>query len=231
MRTMLLAALLAAPFVACSKPAKEAPASAPEVAKSDPTPMKGPTADMFDPAKLPAPGTAPPPVAVTKELDPMWNAPIKTLDGKSTTLASYKGKALMLVNVASKCGNTPQYATLEALQKKYEAKGFTVIGFPCNQFGGQEPGTAEEIHTFCATNYGVTFPIMEKIEVNGDGRHDIYKALTPIKDASGHDGDIRWNFEKFVISADGSQITRFTPKQKPDDPSVIAAVENALPKS
>src|SRR5580704_6131280 len=231
MRTLLFAVLV----VGCSKPANQTPANTAAPTKTDPAAEKmvekGPTADMFDPSKLPGPGTAPPAVAITNELDPMWSAPLKTLDGKDTTLAAFKGKAVMIVNVASKCGNTPQYATLEALQKKYESKGFTVIGFPCNQFGGQEPGTAEEIHTFCATNYGVTFPIMEKIEVNGDGRHDIYKALTPIKDASGHDGDIRWNFEKFVISADGSQITRFTPKQKPDDPSVIAAVENALPKS
>ncbi len=160
----------------------------------------------------------------------MWTAPIKTLRGKPMTLADLKGKALLLVNVASQCGNTPQYATLEALQKKYESKGFTVIGFPCNQFGGQEPGTADEIATFCATNYGITFPIMEKIEVNGPGRHDIYKALTPVADASGHTGDIRWNFEKFVVSADGTKITRFSPKQKPDDPAVIAAVEQALPK-
>jgi glutathione peroxidase len=160
----------------------------------------------------------------------MWNAAIKTLDGKPTTLAAYKGKALMLVNVASKCGNTPQYATLEALQKKYEAKGFTVIGFPCNQFGGQEPGSAEEIKTFCSTTYGVTFPIMEKIEVNGDARHDIYKALTPIADASGRNGDIQWNFEKFVVSSDGTKITRFSPRTKPDDPTVIAAVEAALPR-
>jgi glutathione peroxidase len=232
----LLAAPLAAPLAACSKapdqapaaPANSAPAAAPAAAA--PAPQMGATADMFDPAKLPPAGQAPPAVTVTKELDPMWTAPIKTLDGKPTTLAAYKGKALMLVNVASKCGNTPQYATLEALQKKYASKGFTVVGFPCNQFGGQEPGTAEEIHTFCATNYGITFPIMEKIEVNGAGRHDIYKALTPIKDASGHDGDIRWNFEKFVVSADGTQVTRFSPKQKPDDPAVIAAVENALPK-
>jgi glutathione peroxidase len=234
MRSLLFALLL----VACSKPAKQdpapantAPTGAPATAKADPAPMKGPTADMFDPAKLPAAGTAPPAVVMTKEVDSMWNVPIKTLDGKATTLAAYKGKALLLVNVASQCGNTPQYATLEALQKKYAAKGFTVIGFPCNQFGGQEPGTAEEIKTFCATNYGITFPIMEKIEVNGGGRNDIYKALTTVKDASGHDGDIRWNFEKFVVSADGKQITRFSPKQKPDDPSVIAAVENALPKS
>ncbi len=218
MRTLALLALIAA----CSK------------GKPQPPPHTGtdmgPTAAAFDPKNLPAAGTAPPPVAVTSELDPIWTSPIKTLKGEPTTLAAYKGKALLLVNVASQCGNTPQYATLEALQKKYAPKGFTVVGFPCNQFGGQEPGTAEEIATFCATNYGITFPIMEKIEVNGPGRHDIYKALTQIKDASGHDGDIRWNFEKFVVSADGTKITRFSPKTKPDDPTVIAAVENALPK-
>ena len=237
MRNLVAIALFAA---ACSKSPKEAAPTAPT---GDPPPAaaktveapahaeSGMTAKSFDPASLPPAGTAPPPVTVTKELDSMWSAPIKTLTGDPTTLAAYKGKALMLVNVASKCGNTPQYATLEALQKKYEAKGFTVIGFPCNQFGGQEPGSAEEIQTFCATNYGVTFPIMEKIEVNGDKRHDIYKALTPIKDAAGRDGDIQWNFEKFVVSADGTKITRFSPRQKPDDPSVIAAVEAALPKS
>ncbi|MBV9922404.1 MAG: glutathione peroxidase [Pseudonocardia sp.] len=183
-----------------------------------------------DPVNLPPAGTAPPVVAVDKQLDAIWTAPIHTLKGQATTLAAFKGKALMLVNVASQCGNTPQYTTLEALQKKYEAKGFTVIGFPCNQFGHQEPGSAEEIQTFCAQNYGITFPMMEKIEVNGDGRHDIYKALTQIADASGHTGDIRWNFEKFVLSADGKSITRFAPKTKPDDPSVIASVEAALPK-
>jgi len=159
----------------------------------------------------------------------MWTAPIKTLKGEPTTLATYKGKALMLVNVASKCGNTPQYATLEALQKKYSAKGFTVIGFPSNQFGGQEPGSAEEIATFCAVNYGITFPIMEKIDVNGGQRHEIYKALTPIK-GDGREGDIKWNFEKFVVSADGTKITRFAPSTNPDDPAVIAAIEAALPK-
>ncbi len=191
----------------------------------------GETAEKFDPAKLPAAGTAPAPAEVGKELDAMWNVPIKTLKGQPTTLAAYKGKALMLVNVASQCGNTPQYATLEALQKKYGPKGFTVIGFPCNQFGGQEPGSAEEIATFCATNYGVTFPIMEKIEVNGPGRHDIYKTLVEIPDAKGRTGDIQWNFEKFVVSSDGTKVTRFAHKTKPDDPSVIAAVEAALPKT
>jgi len=228
---MLKLALAALLFAACSKAATE-PAKSP--AKDPPAkavePMKGPTAEMFDPAKLPAAGTAPTPVAVTKEQDSMWNVPLKTLKGEPTTLAAYKGKALMLVNVASQCGNTPQYATLEALQKKYEAKGFTVIGFPCNQFGGQEPGTSEEISTFCATNYGITFPIMEKIEVNGPNRNDVYKALTPIK-GDGREGDIQWNFEKFVVSADGTKITRFSPRTKPDDPAVIAAVEASLPKS
>ncbi|NVB77984.1 MAG: glutathione peroxidase [Kofleriaceae bacterium] len=160
----------------------------------------------------------------------MWNVPLKTLKGQPAKLADFKGKALLVVNVASQCGNTPQYATLEALQKKYEAKGFTVVGFPCNQFGGQEPGTSEEIAEFCAANYGITFPIMEKSDVNGPNRNDVYKALTPIADAGGHTGDIRWNFEKFVISADGTKITRFAPKTKPDDPAVIAAVENALPR-
>jgi len=214
---------------AASAPAP-APKEAPAAAAPAPAPVEGPTAAMFDPASLPAAGTAPPPTTVTKELDPMWTAPITTLQGQPTTLAAYRGKALMLVNVASRCGNTPQYATLEALQKKYGPRGFTVIGFPCNQFGGQEPGTAKEIATFCATNYGITFPIMETIEVNGDGRHPIYQALTPIADASGHRGDIRWNFEKFVVSADGTKVTRFAPGTKPDDPTVIAAVEAALPR-
>jgi glutathione peroxidase len=186
---------------------------------------------VTDPASLPPAGTAPMPVTVGKELDAIWKTPLKTLKGEPITLAAFKGKALMVVNVASKCGNTPQYSTLEALQKKYESKGFTVVGFPCNQFHGQEPGTAEEILTFCATNYGITFPMMEKIDVNGDTRHPIYKALTQIADADGHSGDIRWNFEKFVISADHKKVTRFSPKTKPEDPSVIAAVEAALPRA
>ena len=159
----------------------------------------------------------------------MWNAPIKTLQGTPTTLAAHKGKALLLVNVASECGNTPQYTQLEALQKKYEAKGFTVIGFPCNQFGGQEPGSPEQIAQFCSSKYGVTFPITEKIEVNGASRHPIYAELTRVADDAGTSGDIRWNFEKFVVSADGASITRFKPKTQPDDPAVIAAIEKGLP--
>lgn len=160
----------------------------------------------------------------------MWNVKLKTLQGKDTKLAEYQGKALMLVNVASKCGLTPQYTQLEALQKQYGPKGFSVIGFPCNQFGKQEPGTAEEIQEFCSTTYGVTFPMMEKVDVNGAGRHEIYKELTPLPDGKGYTGDIRWNFEKFVVSADGTKITRFDPQVKPDDPTVIAAIEAALPR-
>ena len=220
MKLAIAAVLVAA---GCSK-------TEPATKSEDPKVIQGPQAAAADPANLPAPGVAPPTTPVTKEIEVMWNAPIKTLQGKDAKLADYKGKALMLVNVASKCGLTPQYTTLEALQKKYEAKGFTVIGFPCNQFGGQEPGTAQDIETFCATKYGVTFPMMEKIEVNGPGRHEIYKALTPIKDEGGTDGDIRWNFEKFIVSADGTKITRFEPQTKPDDPKVIAALEAALPK-
>jgi glutathione peroxidase len=240
MKKLALAAAVLG-FVACSK-ADQNPTKAPKepagtastapaapAAATEPKVVKGTMAAASDPGNLPPAGTAPEPVTVDKQLDSLWSAQIKTLKGEPTTLAAYKGKALLLVNVASKCGNTPQYATLEALQRKYEAKGFTVIGFPCNQFHGQEPGTAEEIATFCATNYGITFPIMEKIEVNGDGRHPIYKALTPIADAGGHNGDIRWNFEKFVVSADGKKVTRFSPKTKPEDPAVIAAVEAALP--
>jgi glutathione peroxidase len=169
-------------------------------------------------------------VTVTNQLDAAWKTPLKTLKGEPTTLDKYKGKALMLVNVASQCGNTPQYTQLEELQKKYAAKGFTVIGFPCNQFGGQEPGSSEEISEFCAKNYGITFPIMQKIEVNGPNRNEVYKALTPIAGQDGKAGDIHWNFEKFVVSADGKHVTRFAPKTKPDDPQVIAAVEAALPK-
>ena len=195
-------------LAACSKSETEAKIAPEPAAK--PTVATTPTATTKDPA--------------------MWNAPIKTLQGKDTTLADFKGKALLLVNVASKCGLTPQYSQLEELQKKYEAKGFTVIGFPSNQFGGQEPGTAEEIETFCSKNYGVTFPMMEKIDVNGEGRHAIYKELTPLTADNGKSGDIQWNFEKFVVSADGATITRFNPRTTPDDPKVVAAIESALPK-
>jgi glutathione peroxidase len=209
-------------LVACKKDEPAARGPAPPV-------IYGETARAEDPASLPAAGEAPPPVAVGGRLAAMWDTPINTLQGKPTTLGAFKGKALLVVNVASKCGLTPQYTALEALQKKYAERGFSVVGFPCNQFGGQEPGSAEDIQEFCSATYGVTFPMMEKVDVNGAGRHAIYQELTPIADASGHTGDIRWNFEKFVISADGETVTRFNPTVKPDDPSVIAAIEAALP--
>ncbi|HEY4610865.1 MAG TPA: glutathione peroxidase [Ilumatobacteraceae bacterium] len=156
------------------------------------------------------------------------NEPISTLRGEDTSLAAFEGKAILAVNVASKCGLTPQYTGLEALQEKYSDKGFTVVGFPCNQFGGQEPGTAEDIETFCSTTYGVTFPMMEKVDVNGDQRHPIYSELTQVADAEGHSGDIRWNFEKFLIAPDGA-VTRFSPMVTPEDPALVDAIEAALP--
>ena len=156
------------------------------------------------------------------------SVPINTLQGDSTSLADFGGKAILAVNVASKCGLTPQYTGLEALHEQYKDRGFTVVGFPCNQFGAQEPGTAEEIETFCSTTYGVTFPMMEKIDVNGASQHPIYAELTQVADAEGHTGDIRWNFEKFLIAPDGS-ITRFSPMVTPDDPTLVSAIESSLP--
>ncbi len=152
---------------------------------------------------------------------------INTLNGEPSTLADYQGHPVLLVNVASRCGLTPQYTGLEQLQQTYGAKGFSVLGFPCNQFGGQEPGSAEEIQTFCSTSYGVTFPMFEKIEVNGPGRHPIYAELTDVADAEGHSGDIRWNFEKFLIGPDGT-VTRFGPQVAPDDPQLVDAIEAAV---
>jgi len=153
---------------------------------------------------------------------------ISTLDGQPNALANAAGKVTLVVNVASKCGLTPQYEQLEALQKQYAAQGFTVVGVPCNQFMGQEPGTSEEIASFCSTTYGVTFPLTEKIDVNGDARHALYSALTPVADADGVDGDIRWNFEKFLVNRDGAVVARFHPKTAPDAPEVISAIESAL---
>jgi glutathione peroxidase len=157
----------------------------------------------------------------------LYDAPIKTLDGRDTTLAEHKGKVLLAVNVASKCGLTPQYTGLEELHEKYADRGFAVVGFPCNQFGAQEPGTADEIQTFCSSNYGVTFPLYEKIEVNGDDRHPIYDELTKTEDAEGKAGDIQWNFEKFLIDRNGN-VTRFRPLITPEDPALVEAIEKAL---
>src|SRR5690606_2058641 len=131
------------------------------------------------------------------------------LDGSPNALGALDGNVVLLVNVASACGLTPQYTQLEELQKRYESKGFTVLGVPCNQFGGQEPGSADEIQTFCSTTYGVTFPLTEKIDVNGPGRHALYQQLVTTADADGRDGDIQWNFEKFLIGSDGNVVARF----------------------
>ena len=158
----------------------------------------------------------------------LYDIPIHTLQGDDTSLSEYKGKTLLLVNVASKCGLTPQYEGLERLQKTYGDRGFSVIGFPCNQFMGQEPGTSEEIAQFCSATYGVTFPMMEKIDVNGDERHPIYGELTEKPDAEGAAGDITWNFEKFLVSPAGSIVARYRPQVEPEDPTIVADIEAQL---
>lgn len=150
------------------------------------------------------------------------------LDGGALDLRDYEDKAVLIVNVASKCGLTPQYEGLEKIHERYADRGFTVLGVPCNQFLGQEPGTSEEIATFCSTTYGVTFPLAEKIEVNGDGRHALYDELTTVPDAEGKDGDVAWNFEKFLV-APGGHVTRFRPQVEPEDPALVQAIEAALP--
>ncbi|MGW4061283.1 glutathione peroxidase [Amycolatopsis sp. NPDC004747] len=155
--------------------------------------------------------------------------PLKTLDGRDSSLGEFAGKALLVVNVASKCGLTPQYSGLERLQERFGEQGFSVVGFPCNQFAGQEPGSADEIQTFCSTTYGVTFPLFEKIDVNGEGRHPLYAELTGTADAEGAAGDVQWNFEKFLVSADGKVLARFRPRTEPEDEAVVKAIEAALP--
>ncbi|MCP2290108.1 glutathione peroxidase [Nocardia amikacinitolerans] len=155
--------------------------------------------------------------------------PLRTLTGASTTLGELAGdKAVLLVNVASKCGLTPQYSALVELQQTYGPRGFTVIGVPCNQFMGQEPGSAEEIQEFCSTTYGVDFPLLEKTDVNGENRHPLYRELVETADAEGAAGDIQWNFEKFLIDRDGKVAARFRPTVKPEDPTVVSAIESAL---
>ncbi|MGW0766634.1 glutathione peroxidase [Streptomyces sp. NPDC002676] len=153
---------------------------------------------------------------------------IGALQGGPAELSQYAGQAVLLVNVASKCGLTPQYAGLEKLQERYAGQGFTVLGVPCNQFLGQEPGTAEEIAEFCSATYGVTFPMTEKIEVNGEGRHPLYERLVGFADTEGHSGDIRWNFEKFLIGRDGQIVARFSPQTEPEAAAVVSAIEGQL---
>lgn len=161
---------------------------------------------------------------------PLTDIALTTLDGRSTTLSELAAGAALVVNVASKCGLTPQYTALEQLAKDYGERGLTVIGVPCNQFMGQEPGSAEEIQTFCSTNYGVTFPLLAKTDVNGDDRHPLYAELTKAPDANGEAGDIQWNFEKFLLAPGGEVIRRFRPRTEPDAPEVIEAIEAALPR-
>ena len=156
--------------------------------------------------------------------------PIRTLAGEPGSLGDLAGNALLVVNVASRCGLTPQYSGLERLQEKYADRGFSVVGVPCNQFGGQEPGTAEEIQTFCSTSYGVSFPLYEKVDVNGADRHPVYAELTQTQDASGTAGDIQWNFEKFLVDADGAVVARFRPNVEPEAPEIVAAIEAQLPR-
>ena len=155
--------------------------------------------------------------------------PVTTLQGEPTTLGALTaGKAALVVNVASRCGLTPQYAALEALHEEYADRGFTVIGVPCNQFAGQEPGTAEEIAEFCSATYGVTFPMTGKVDVNGPDAHAVFEQLTEVPDAAGQAGPVQWNFEKWLVAPDGTITARFRPKVAPDAPEVRDAVESLL---
>ncbi len=159
----------------------------------------------------------------------IYDVKIGALDGSAFDLASLEGREVLVVNVASKCGLTPQYSGLEDLQKRYAGRGFTVLGVPCNQFGGQEPGAADEIQTFCSTSYGVTFPLTEKVDVNGQQRHPLYRLLTKTPDGEGDAGDIQWNFEKFLVSPAGQIVARFRPRTEPASPEVVEAIEANLP--
>jgi len=156
--------------------------------------------------------------------------PLTTLDGKDTTLGELSDGATLVVNVASKCGLTPQYTALEKIAEDYADRGLTVVGVPCNQFMGQEPGTAEEIQTFCSTTYGVTFPLLAKTDVNGADRHPLYAELTNAADDEGQAGDIQWNFEKFLVAPGGLVVKRFRPRTEPDAAEVIAAIEAVISK-
>jgi glutathione peroxidase len=158
----------------------------------------------------------------------VYETPINALDGSPGRLAEQSGKVTLMVNVASKCGLTPQYEGLERIHERYADQGFAVLGFPCNQFGAQEPGSPSEIATFCSTTYGVTFPMFEKIDVNGDDRHPLYQQLTSTADAEGHDGDIRWNFEKFLVDRDGNVVARYSPLVEPESDQLVADIETTL---
>ncbi|MER7699417.1 MULTISPECIES: glutathione peroxidase [unclassified Streptomyces] len=159
----------------------------------------------------------------------LHDIPLRTLAGEPTTLGAYDGRAVLVVNVASKCGLTPQYEGLERLQQTYGDRGLTVLGVPCNQFAGQEPGSAEEIQSFCSATYGVTFPLLEKTDVNGADRHPLFVELTKLADADGEAGDVQWNFEKFLLSPAGEPVARIRPRSEPESAEVVAAIEAQLP--
>ena len=164
-------------------------------------------------------------VLVTRA-ESIYDIKLKDIEGKETTLGDYRGKVLLIVNVASRCGYTKQYTGLEAIYQNYRTKGFVVLGFPCNQFGGQEPGSNEEIKQFCSSKYNVTFPLFDKIEVNGDKRHPLYVALAGKN--SPFPGDIKWNFGKFLIGKDGKILKRFGSSATPESPEVMEAIKAAL---
>jgi glutathione peroxidase len=158
----------------------------------------------------------------------IYDIPLETLSGQPTSLAEYRGRPLLIVNVASKCGLTPQYVGLQELYDRYHDRGLEVLGFPCNQFMAQEPGSADEIAEFCTANYGVSFPMFAKIDVNGESRHPLYAALEQETDDAGEAGDVQWNFEKFLVGADGTVSRRFRPRTEPLADEVVAAVEAAV---
>ena len=168
------------------------------------------------------------PAPTRAEGDNVLDHKVKTIDGETVDLAKFKGKVLLVVNVASRCGNTPQYDPLQTLHEKYEAKGLVVMGFPCNQFGKQEPGSEADIKEFCSTKYAVTFPMFSKVEVNGAGADPFYQELTSVGGEPVGKGPVKWNFEKFLIGRDGEVVARFGAKVKPDAPEVVAAIEKAL---
>jgi glutathione peroxidase len=160
----------------------------------------------------------------------IYDHDVQALDGRPADLHDQDDRAALIVNVASKCGLTPQSEGLEKIHERYADRGFTVLGFPCNQFMGQEPGTPEEIATFCSTTYGVTFPLFAKIDVNGEQRHPLYAELTEVPDGDGYTGDIRWNFEKFLVAPGGEVVARFSPQVEPESPDVVDAIEKVLPR-
>lgn len=165
----------------------------------------------------------------TQTTGSLYDIPVTTIDGRDTTLAEWAGHVLLIVNVASECGLTPQYEALQELQDEFAMRGFFVLGFPCNQFGGQEPGTEEQIEQFCRSTYGVEFPMFAKIDVSGDDAHPLYRRLTQFADADGEAGDVAWNFEKFVVDDSGEIVGRFRPRTAPDDDAIIDLIEEHLP--